>query len=222
MTGLMVNKPDDHIGFLIDSLSRVSSSIIEARYHIHSILQCKGTKQSLKWDTFVGQKGSMNNALAPITPTTTPSSTNQSKLNNQTKLDPISSNKKDDHTKPEAQPSSSKHDQHSSGKPESGPSSIHDQVPSKSEPTPSVKSESHTEHTPSKAGPAASPKDEHPPVSNTEKHSTSKPVEPTHTKTDDGNKKDLLKGKPIIFVGGGPGMKQNSSRRLEPLSMSSR
>ncbi|UJR13441.1 hypothetical protein I4U23_000455 [Adineta vaga] len=165
MTGLMVNKPEDHIGFLIDSLSR-----------------CKGTKQTLKWDTFVGHKGSMPNTLAPIqapSPPTTTSNVPQSKLNNQTKLDPIPSAKKDEKHTTDIRPLSPKPDQQHPAAPKT------DQQHS------------------------AAPKPD-------QQHSAApKPDQHSSVKTENTKNKDLLKDKPIIFVGGGPGSgKRTQCRKL--------
>lgn len=60
----MVNKPEDHIEFIMDSLARVSLILILIK--ILFFLQYKDSKQPLKWDAFVGSKGLKNNTLATI------------------------------------------------------------------------------------------------------------------------------------------------------------
>ncbi|CAF1437712.1 unnamed protein product [Adineta steineri] len=219
MTGLMVNKPEDHIDFLIESLSR-----------------CKGNKQSLKWDTFVGQKGDGKNKLPPIDTSTT----SESKLNNQTKLNPISNGKQDEKpkselptfpvhqvpTKPDAQQPPLKAEQNISAKPveQSSAPKLEQHAPAKTDAQPPavqqapVKSDAqpHPEqhaavktdaHPPAvQQAPAKSDAQPHP-----EQHAAVKtdaqPHSEQHTdlKTNDNANKDLLKGKPLIFVGGGPG-----------------
>ncbi|CAF1446892.1 unnamed protein product [Adineta ricciae] len=156
MTGLMVNKPDDHIGFLMDSLSR-----------------CKGSKQSLKWDTFVSHNSGSHNALPPIDSTAAKSGATQPTLNNQSKLAPISGDKSDEKPKNNIRPPSPKLAQQQTSKPEATPAKTATQPPaSKSEPS-------------------------------------------SHTKPDDAKNKSLLQGKPIIFVGGGPGSgKRTQCRKL--------
>lgn len=100
----------------------------------------------MKWDTFIGRKGGMNNTLVPLKTTTntngtTSSSNAQVELNRTPKLDAISPGKKEEKPKVEDQPPA--------------PKQIHHQS-----------DDARQEKT-----------------------------------------KSLLKGKPIIFVGGGPGMK---------------
>ncbi len=133
----MINKPDDHIEFIMESLSKVSSSLVLTKTII--LLQYKDSKQpTIKWDAFVGPKGVKNNKLAPIKPTNTNSSSSfLTELNHQSKLNPISQG-----------------------------------MPRPSSPT-----------------------------------------------TDQNAKKNLLNGKPIIFVGGGPGIKMIYLIKKKPLSL---
>jgi hypothetical protein len=132
------------------------------------VLQCKDSKQPLKWDTFIGRKGGMNNILPPVK--ITPSSSS----NSQSKLDSIHDGKQDEKPKLEARPPPLKPDQYRPIRTELRPPSpklgVHQ--PEFQPPTP--KSDHHAD-----------------------------------VKTEDNKIKNLLKGKPIIFIGGGPGIKRS-------------
>ncbi|CAF4164422.1 unnamed protein product [Rotaria magnacalcarata] len=126
ITGLMVHKPEDHVDFIIESLTRY-----------------KDGNQQLKWDSFIGRKGGMNNVLLPLKKTTNTDATSppfslHTDLARPPKLDAIPSGKRDEPSKIEDQPQ---------------------------------RTTNHVEHVENQAT----------------------------------NIKELLKGKPIIFVGGGPG-----------------
>lgn len=130
ITGLMVHKPEDHVEFIVESLTRY-----------------KDGNQQLKWDTFIGRKGGMNNTLAPIkdsknTNITSSSSSVPTELNHSTKLDPITIGKR--------------------------------------EQTPII--------------------EEKPKIQEQRKADNEPNIKKEHD-----NLKDLLRGKPIVFVGGGPG-----------------
>lgn len=106
----------------------------------------------MKWDTFIGRKGGMNNTLLPVTTSTntngTSTTTFHTELPRPPKLDEIPAGKRDEPPKPVDQSRSI--------------------VPIQQE------RQVHDDH---------------------------------HHAEQEANLKDLLKGKPIIFVGGGPGMK---------------
>ena len=111
----------------------------------------------MKWDTFIGRKGGMNNTLAPLKNSTNTygtssasSSSGQTDLNRPAKLDSTPQGKR--HEKPKIE-------------------DVH---------------------------PLLTP-DQH-------RHAV---------KNEDTKKNDLLKGKPIIFVSGGPGMKRNHFKTNE-------
>ncbi|CAF0823876.1 unnamed protein product [Rotaria sordida] len=92
ITGLMVHKPEDHIDFIIESLTR------------H-----KDGNQQLKWDTFIGRKGGMNNTLVPLktstnTNVTSPPPSLHTELTRPPKLDAIPTGKREERPKIEDQP----------------------------------------------------------------------------------------------------------------------
>ncbi|CAF4550994.1 unnamed protein product [Rotaria sp. Silwood1] len=142
ITGLMVHKPEDHIDFIIESLTRY-----------------KDGNQQLKWDTFIGRKGGMNNTLVPLktstnTNITSPPSSFRTEMTRSPKLDAIPTGKREERPKIEDLPQSP----------------IPDQQQEKVDDQQQEKVDDHQ-----------------------------------HIKTEEVNIQDLLKGKPIIFVGGGPG-----------------
>ena len=115
------------------------------------LIQFKEKNQSIKWDTFVGRKGGMNNTLAPLKPavTTLPSS-QPPELNRSQKLEPIHPGKQNDSV----------------------------------------------------------------PLSKTEISLPPTLEKSLDTASEHIDFKELLKGKPIIFVGGGPGLYQQSFVKL--------
>ncbi|CAF2331668.1 unnamed protein product [Rotaria sp. Silwood2] len=99
ITGLMVHKPEDHIDFIIESLTR------------H-----KDGNQQLKWDTFIGRKGGMKNTLVPLktstnTNVTSPPSSSHTELTRPPKLDAIPTGKREETPNIEEHPQSTTPDE---------------------------------------------------------------------------------------------------------------
>jgi len=159
------------------------------------VLQCKDSKQPLKWDTFIGRKGGMNNILPPVQTTLSSSSNSQSKLDHSTKLDSIHGGKQDEKPKLEARPPPLKPEQIRPVRTELRPPSPKPGVHQPEFQPPILKTELRP--------PGVHQPEVPPPILKSEHHAD--------VKTQDNQIKNLLKGKPIIFIGGGPGMKKKLS-----------
>jgi len=151
------------------------------------VLQCKDSKQPLKWDTFIGRKGGMNNILPPVQTTLSSSSNSQSKLNS------IPDGKQDEKPKLEARPPPLKPEQIRPVRTELRPPSPKPGVHQPEVQPPTLKTELRP--------PGVHQPEVPPPILKSEHHAD--------VKTQDNQIKNLLKGKPIIFIGGGPGMKRS-------------
>ncbi|CAF0725304.1 unnamed protein product [Rotaria sordida] len=216
ITGLMVHKPEDHIDFIIESLTR------------H-----KDGNQQLKWDTFIGRKGGMNNTLVPLktstnTNVTSPPPSLHTELTRPPKLDAIPTGKREERPKIEDQPPQSpipdqlpqspipnqqqqKVDDHQQQK-------VDDHQQQKVDDHQQQKVDDHQQqklddHQQQKVDDHQQQKlddhqqqqvddDEQQQVDDDQQQQVD---DHQHIKTEEVDVKDLLKGKPIIFVGGGPG-----------------
>ncbi|CAF0882370.1 unnamed protein product [Adineta steineri] len=200
ITGLMVHKPEDHVEFIVNSLQKY-----------------KDGNQQIKWDIFVARKGGMNNNLAPLKNSTDthnlPSTSNVPKVMSRPPvLDSIPAGKKEEKPKIEDRPQSPTPDQQQQRKNEDAkakdqpPTTTDDQQQKKDDHQP-VKPEEHK--LTSQAPPPAATRDQQPVKHEENKPTSQPPPAVTHdqqpVKHEENKNKDMLKGKPVVFVGGGPG-----------------
>lgn len=164
ITGLMVNKPDDHIEFIVDSLSRFKTS-----------------NQPLKWDAFIARKGGLKNNLAPLKTTTQANEPLNLDFNQKPKLDAIPAGKHDE-----------KRSQSPVQRPQSPPAERQQSPPAERQQPPSVER-------------PQSPSTERPQSPTPEQQQQRQTEDQQRVDKEENQVKESLKGKPIIFVGGGPG-----------------
>jgi adenylate kinase len=255
ITGLMVHKPENHIEFIIESLSRF-----------------KDGDQQIKWDVFIGRKGGMKNTLAPLKHVTTttndtsvPSSSTHPELSRSPKLDAIPQGKReevptiiedrpqspaagqhreqqvedphqqspppphDQNHKQEDQPQSSTSTEQQYEKVDDHPQSpVHDQnhkqeTDDRSQPSTPTQQQQKVKDRPQSPTPTQQQQkvedrpqsptptqqqqkvEDRPPSPTLDQEQQHKVEDQQHTQEKETKNKDLLKGKPILFIGGGPG-----------------
>lgn len=147
----------------------------------------------MKWDIFIGRKGGMNNILAPLKNSTNNNDTSShTDFNRSPKLDAITPNKREEEPIIEDGQQSPTPDKKRSPTPEQQRSSTPDK---KRSPTPEHQEQQEQQLDIDERPQSPTPEQQHQRQVDDHQH-----VNDEETKA-----KELLKGKPIIFVGGGPG-----------------
>ena len=195
----------------------------------------------MKWDAFINRKGGMNNTLAPLkTSTNANDASSHNELTRPPKLDAIPRGKREEQSKSDDRPPSPAPGQHRDRKlpDHSQPSKSDHHEKQKSDDrlqSPTSDQQQHHRHEANDHDHPhrhhktddhdhhheAHDKDQdrhHHGLDDDRHHETHDPQERhheahdhQHVKDDETRRKDLLKGKPIIFVGGGPGMHKTYS-----------
>jgi len=170
----------------------------------------------LKWDAFIGRKGGMKNTLAPLKLAAQPNEALISDLNQKPKLDaiPVAKHDEEKPQSPIEQQEKPKSPVVEQQQPEEKPQSPIEQQ-QQEEDKPESPIQQQEEEKPQ--SPIEQQQQEEDKPQSPVEQPTERPQSPTveqQRKSEDQQRvqnqaKELLKGKPIIFVGGGPGIKTN-------------